>query len=91
MKMNIVLKSMTGFGFAMAALFAGSITANDEFVAQCEAYAEANGSSIDCTCLDEAAQADPSLYDEFAKVAKPEDAENLSEAAKAVVASCSAE
>ncbi len=72
-------------------LLAGAANANDDFLASCEAYAEANGAEVNCTCLDEAGEADPSLFDEFAKIAAPEDVANVSEAAQAVIAQCAAE
>jgi len=86
MKVFYLAIALTG-----AALFIGDAQANDEFIASCEAYAEANASDIDCSCLNAAAEADPTLYEEFAKVSVPEDAANMSEAAQGVVAQCSAE
>jgi len=65
--------------------------ANDEFLAACEAFAEENDSEIDCACLNEAAQENPALYEEFAKVQRPEDVENISDEAKIVIAQCAAE
>ena len=84
------------YAFGLVAFFLGlmaiqSTPANDEFIAQCEAYAAEFNADIDCECLDKAAQEDPSLYEEFAKVQKPEDAALMSEAAQEVVAMCSAE
>ena len=92
MNLKAIKKTQLVIGFAAAGILCWGLgaNANDEFIAQCEAYAQANGSSIDCECLDEAAEADPSLYEEYAKVATPADAQNLSEAAKAVIAACSA-
>ncbi|MEL6506418.1 MAG: hypothetical protein AAGH42_06020 [Pseudomonadota bacterium] len=78
-------------GLAGLALWMVSANANEEFLASCEAYVEAHGSDVNCECLNEAAQADPSLYEEFAKVSQPEDAANMSEAAQEVVAQCAAE
>ncbi len=64
---------------------------DDAFLEACEAYADENGVEINCSCLDAAAEEDPSLYEEFAKVATPADAQNMSEAAKQVVVQCAAE
>ncbi|MEL6112925.1 MAG: hypothetical protein AAFR20_08975 [Pseudomonadota bacterium] len=83
--------ALAAAGLAGLAFWVMSANANEEFLASCEAYVEAHGSDVDCECLNEAAQADPSLYEEFAKVAQPEDAENMSEAAQEVVAQCSGE
>lgn len=86
MKIAIAAASVLGL-----TLFAGAANANDEFLATCEAYAAENSANIDCGCLNDAAQEDPSLYEEYAKVSAPEDAALMSEAAQEVVASCSAE
>ena len=83
---KLSLAALAALGLALSPAIA-----NDEFIEACEAYAEENDSDIDCDCLDEAAQEDPSLYEEYAKVSKPEDAANMSTAAQEVVAQCSAE
>lgn len=74
---------------AAFALTIGVAAANDEFLASCQAYKEAFSSSVDCDCLNKAAMANPALYDEFAKVQKPEDVSLLSEEARKVLAGCS--
>lgn len=86
MKFFYLAAALVGLGF-----IANNANANDEFIASCEAYAAENGADIDCECLNAAAEADPTLYEEYAKVATPEDAGNMSEAAQEVVAQCSAE
>lgn len=76
---------------AMAAVIVsiGAASANDEFLASCKAYKEAFSSPVDCACLNKAAMENPALYDEFAKVEKPEDVALLSEEAKKVITGCS--
>lgn len=80
-------------GSSVAALFlvAGTAVADDDFLAACEAYADANDAEVNCTCLDEAAQSEASLYEEYAKVSEGDGIENVSEAAQAVIAQCAAE
>ncbi len=90
MKLNKLLTQFLGASFATAIMLSGAAFANDEFLAQCAAYGAEHNADINCSCLDDAAKSDPSLYEEYAKVSEPEDAANLSEAAQAVVASCSA-
>ena len=87
------MKFMTVLLGAAAALSLSAFAqdASDEFLAACEAYADDNGVEVNCSCLDEAAQEDEALYEEYAKVSKPEDAELLSDDAKEVIAACAAE
>ena len=82
-------KYLLGGAALTIAIIATAAWANDEFIAGCEAYADEFDADIDCDCMDEAATENPSLYDEFAKVSKPEDAANMSTAAQEVVAQCS--
>ena len=82
---------LLGAAAALSLSAAFAQDSSEEFLASCAAYEEANDTDVNCSCLDEAAQEDESLYEEYAKVEKPEDVENMSPAALEVVTACAAE
>lgn len=58
-----------------------------DFEAACNAYVDESGSNIDCTCLVEAAEENPSIAEELL-AAEPGDVSGLSEETLEAVADC---
>lgn len=64
-----------------------AVFAADDFEAACNAYVDESGSNIDCGCLVEAAEDNPSIAEELL-AAEPGDVSGLSEETLAAVADC---
>lgn len=72
----------------VGAAFAAPAFAN-EVAEQCEAYiAENGGDASGCSCLGDAADADPSLADAIMAIATPADLEAADETTKEAIRAC---